>query len=119
MVNTFFNKVKKDYKEHKSLVVFSFLPFIMWLSIGLSDNFEISGVIEFCLCFISFGVLSLTTPINIKKIKVISIVCLAIISYLLFVEGQSNDMFGLLYPYFISVFCLYYLFLNMISIVKR
>lgn len=118
MINQYLNQIKRNYREHKYLVVLSVLPFIIWVSLSFSNNFEINGL-GYYICFIAFLVLSLITPINVKGIKVLSIVCISIISYLLFIEGQQNDMFGLLYPYLIGIFCLYYLFLNMISIKKK
>lgn len=109
--------MKNIYQERKILVVCSSLPFLVWLSLGISGNVEVSGI-EYFVCFINYLLLALLTPINSKIAKGISILCLIIISTLLALEGRSNDVFGPLYPYFILIFCAYYIILNIISIRK-
>lgn len=110
--------MKKIYSKSKILSFLSFLPFLLWLSIGFTGNVEIAGI-EYFICFIGFLALSLFTPVDNKLAKVISLVCLLIISSLLAIEGTSNEMFGPLYPYFILIFCGYYIILNIISIRRK
>ena len=102
----------KNY-NYKTLI-FSFVPFIIWLIPPLSGNASISlntilfGFIFITLCF--------STAHNHKYARIIALITLSIIIYVLYQEGLSNDMFGKIYPIFLLIFSLYYLILNFYSL---
>ena len=98
----------KNY-NYKTLM-FSFVPFIIWLIPPLSGNVSISlSTILFGFIFIT---LCSSTAHNYKYARIIALIALSIIVYVLYQEGLSNDMFGKIYPIFLSIFSLYYLILN-------
>jgi len=92
------------------LLIFSFIPFIVWLIPSFTDNVSIT---PFTILFgIVFLVLSLSTAYKHKYARFIALISLAIIVYALYQEGLSNDMFGKLYPIVLTLFSMYYILLN-------
>lgn len=85
---------------------------------GLSDNVKITNS-SYYFFLITFLVLTLFTLINEKILKIVCLFCIVIISVFLYLEGLSNDMFGPLYPYFIGLFCCYYILLNYLSMKNK
>ena len=99
------------YKNYNyKMLIFSFVPFIIWLIPPLSGNVSISlSTILFGFIFIT---LCLSTANYHKYARIIALIALSIIVYVLYQEGLSNDMFGKIYPIFLLIFSLYYLILN-------
>lgn len=99
------------------LLIFSFIPFIVWLIPAFTDNVSI---IPLTILFgIVFLVLCLSTAYKHKYARILALIALAIILYVLYREGLSNDMFGKLYPVGLTILSFYYLGLNYIMHIHR
>lgn len=99
------------YKNYNSkILIFSFIPFIIWLMPLFSGNVSISfNTIAFGFIFLS---LCLSTAYIHKYSRIIALITLSMCVYGLYQEGLSNDVFGKIYPIFLFFFLLYYLILN-------
>ena len=99
------------------LLIFSFIPFIVWLIPPFTGN--VSLTFYTVLFGIVFLVLCLSTAFKHKYARIIALIALAIIVYVLYREGLSNDMFGKLYPVGLTILSFYYLGLNYIMLIHR
>lgn len=94
----------KNY--HTKLLIFSFIPFIIWLipvftgNVSITFNTILFGIVFLLLC--------LSTAYKHTYARFIALIALAIIVYVLYQEGLSNDMFGKLYPIGLTIFSFYY-----------
>ena len=89
------------------LLIFSFIPFIVWLIPAFTGNVSIT--FNTVLFGIVFLLLCLSTAYKHTYARFIALIALAIIVYVLYQEGLSNDMFGKLYPIGLTIFSFYYL----------
>ncbi len=89
------------------LLIFSIIPFIVWLIPAFTGNVSITFYTV--LFGIVFLVLCLSTAYKHNYARYIALIALAIIVYVLYQEGLSNDMFGKLYPIGLTFFSFYYL----------
>lgn len=95
----------------RKILILSFIPFILWLIPGFTDNVSINFyTILFGLLFIT---LCLSTSYKHPYARFIALISLLIILYVLYQEGLRNDMFGSLYPIGLFLFSLYYSSLNL------
>lgn len=95
----------------RKILVLSFIPFILWLIPGFTDNVSINFyTILFGLLFIT---LCLSTSYKHPYARFIALISMLIILYVLYQEGLRNDMFGSLYPIGLFLFSLYYSSLNL------
>lgn len=95
----------------RKILVLSFIPFILWLIPGFTDNVSITFyTILFGLLFIT---LCLSTSYKHPYARFIALISMLIILYVLYQEGLRNDMFGSLYPIGLFLFSLYYSSLNL------
>lgn len=100
--------MKKNY-----LRVFAFTPFILWFGLGYGLTGVTLNTIIFGLFFLTLSTL-VTYPF--KHSKIITAVILIGISYALFREGLSSNLFGISnYFKFIVGFNMYYLVLILLS----
>ena len=100
----------------RKILVLSFIPFILWLIPGFTDNVSITFyTILFGLLFMT---LCLSTSYKHPYAQFIALISLLIILYVLYQEGLRNDMFGNLYPIGLFLFSLYYCSLNFIVHIK-
>lgn len=95
----------------RKILLLSFIPFILWLIPGFTDNVSINFyTILFGLLFMT---LCLSTSHKHPYARFIALISLLIILYVLYQEGLRNDMFGSLYPIGLFLFSLYYSSLNL------
>ena len=95
----------------RKILIFSLIPFILWLIPGFTDNVSINFyTILFGLLFMT---LCLSTSYKHPYGRFIALISLLIILYVLYQEGLRNDMFGSLYPIGLFLFSLYYSSLNL------
>ncbi|MHB8097197.1 MAG: hypothetical protein ACYDEI_06065 [Erysipelotrichaceae bacterium] len=100
----------------RKILIFSLIPFILWLIPGFTDNVSINFyTILFGFLFVT---LCLSTSYKHPYARFIARISLLIILYVLYQEGLSNDMFGSLYPIGLFIFSLYYISLNYIVYIK-
>lgn len=95
----------------RKILLLSFIPFILWLIPGFTDNVSINFyTILFGLLFMT---LCLSTSYKHPYARFIALISLLIILYVLYQEGLRNDMFGSLYPIGLFLFSIYYSSLNL------
>lgn len=105
--------ISESIMKPKTIKILAFTPFILWFFMGL-------GLFEIRLNTILFGLLfyALVSILSypIKYSKFIGIILMIIISATLYIEGLSNELFGISnYIKFLVCFNLYYLFLMFTS----
>lgn len=100
--------MKKNY-----IRVFAFTPFVLWFSLGYGLSGVTLNTIIFGLVFLT---LSTLTAYPFKHSKIMTAVILIGISYAMYREGLSSNLFGISnYFKFIVGFNLYYLVLIFMS----